>query len=118
MSFYERYEKCCREKGILPKSQYAADMLGCTKASITAFSKSGKAPSGSIIANAAKMLDVTSDYLLDIIDTPRKINIDFSEKELEILSDIQELNKEAQESAHAMIRGLLTVNLYKKMLSA
>ena len=73
MSFYDNYEKCCREKGILPKSQYAADMLGCTKSSISAFAKSGKAPSGIIVANASKMLDVSSDYLLEIIDEPRPI---------------------------------------------
>ncbi|MBR1618364.1 hypothetical protein IJ674_00550 [bacterium] len=114
MSFYERYEKCCQERGILPKSQYAADMLGCTKSSISAFAKSGKAPAGLIVANAAKMLNVTSDYLLEIIDNPRNIDVDFSDQELSILSDIRELNTEGKESAQAMIKGLLTNGIYKK----
>ncbi len=114
MTFYERYEQCCREKGISPKSQFAADKLGCTKSSISAFARSGKAPQGSIIANAAKMLDVSADYLLNIIDTPRKINSDCTEKELEIFADIKELNTETQESLHAMISGLLNKEIYKK----
>ena len=98
MTFYERYEQCCLAKGILPKSQFAADKLGCTKSSISAFAKSGKSPQGSIVANAAKMLNVSADYLLNIIDTPRKINIDdCTKREFEILSDIKELNTETQE---------------------
>lgn len=115
MSFYERYEKCCKEKGISPKSQLAADKLGCTKASISAFAKTGKAPSGSIVANAAKMLDVTADYLLEIIDLPRHFNLDFTNKELEILYSLRELNPEAQDCAQAMIQGLLTKGIYKKL---
>ncbi len=111
MTFYERYEKCCKERGISPISQFAADKLGCTKSSISAFSKSGKAPQGSIVANAAKMLNVSSDYLLEIIDIPLKPNIDFSEKELKILSDINKLNEETQDCLYAMIQGVLN---YKK----
>ena len=114
MSFYERYEKCCQEKGILPKSQFAADKLGCTKASISAFSKTGKAPAGSIVANAAKMLNVTSDYLLEIIDSPKHINIDIQNQEIELMADIQKLNLKTQLALHTMVQGLLTKEIYKK----
>lgn len=110
MTFYERYEKCCKENGIAPMSQFAADKLGCTKSSISAFAKSGKAPQGSIVANASKMLNVSADYLLDIIDVPKPINIDFTQNELNLLSDIKELNTETQKLLHSMIKGILNQN--------
>lgn len=116
MTFYERYEQCCKERGILPKSQFAADRLGCNKSSISAFAKSGKAPQGSIIANAAKMLDISSDYLLGIVDVPNPVKFDLTPQELDILSNIQKLNTETQQTINAMLQGLLLTETYKKSI--
>ena len=66
MSFYDRYAECCREKGILPSSQATAEKLGCSRSNISNFASSGITPRGDIVANAAKMLDVSADYLLGI----------------------------------------------------
>ena len=63
MSFYERYALCCQNKGIAPVSQVAADAMGCTKATISAFAKNGTTPKGDTVARAAQMLDVSADYL-------------------------------------------------------
>ena len=62
MSFYERYALCCQNKGIAPVSQVAADAMGCTKATISAFAKNGTTPKGDTVARAAMMLDVSADY--------------------------------------------------------
>ena len=103
MSFYDRYEKCCRELKILPKSQFAADSLGCTKSYIIALSKSGNTPSGDIVSNASKMLNVSSDYLLEMINEARPI-----------VSKYRELNTEGKIAVNSMINGLVNSDIYKK----
>lgn len=114
MTFYKRYEKQCKIKGILPVSQFAADKLGCSRASISAFAKSGKAPQGSIVALAAKMLNVSSDYLLGITDSPLPNNIQLDDKEIELLSNYRELNNEGKFAAETVLKGLTNQELYKK----
>ena len=113
MSFYERYEKCCRKLNILPKSQFAAESLGCTRSYIIALSKSGNTPNGDIVSNASKMLNVSSDYLLELIDEPRPIVFDYDDLELKIVSKYRELNLEGKVAAHSMLNGLLDNNVYK-----
>ncbi len=116
MSFYERYAECCQRKNIAPVSQAAADMLGCTKANISALAKNATMPRGEVIAGAAKMLDVSADFLLGLTDVPFALR---ESKQLpagvkEILLLLQELNEEGQVAALAMVRGLAAQNIYKK----
>lgn len=66
MSFFDRYEESCREHGIAPMSQEAADRLGVTKSAISVMAKKGTTPRGDTVRNAALMLDVSADYLLEI----------------------------------------------------
>ena len=114
MSFYDRYEKCCRELKILPKSQFAADSLGCTKSYIIALSKSGNTPSGDIVSNASKMLNVSSDYLLEMINEARPIVFDYDIEELKLVSKYRELNTEGKIAVNSMIHGLVNSDIYKK----
>ena len=116
MSFYERYALCCQNKGIAPVSQVAADAMGCTKATISAFAKNGTTPKGDTVARAAQMLDVSSDYLLGLIDDPHPVvvNKELSSTEEHAVALLRELNAEGAEAALAMLAGLSTQDIYKK----
>ena len=115
MTFYERYVSCCKEKGIQPSSQATADKIGCARSNISAFAKSGKTPKGDIVAGAAKMLDVSADYLLGLIKTPVPINNPLTESEIRLLSLWRHLNDEGREAAEAMIKGLVNQDIYKNV---
>ena len=108
MSFYTRYEECCRRKNISPVSQTAADSLQCTKANISTLARTGAMPRGDIIARAAQMLDVSADYLLGLTDVPSSLNDSLKvlpeEKEAVLL--FHDLNKEGQKAAISMLKGL------------
>lgn len=108
MSFYERYAECCRRKKIAPASQRAADCLGCTKANISVLARNGTTPKGEAIAGAARMLDVSADYLLGLTDVPHPIQTEkeVSEKAREALAVFYDLNHEGQTAALAMLHGL------------
>ena len=116
MSFYERYALCCQNKGIAPVSQVAADAMGCTKATISAFAKNGTTPKGDTVARAAQMLDVSSDYLLGLIDDPHPVvvNKELSSTEEHAIALLRELNAEGAEAALAMLAGLSAQDIYKK----
>ena len=116
MSFYERYALCCQNKGIAPVSQVAADAMGCTKATISAFAKNGTTPKGDTVARAAQMLDVSSDYLLGLIDDPHPVvvNKELSSTEEHAVALLRELNAEGAEAALAMLAGLSAQDIYKK----
>lgn len=112
MGFYERYAECCRERGIQPASQWAAEQLGCTRANISAFAKRKTTPNGETVARAAKMLDVSADYLLGIIDVPRKLDGTDSGREQEMKRLMAELNGEGKDAALAMLSGLTYKDKY------
>ena len=116
MSFYERYALCCQNKGIAPVSQVAADAMGCTKATISAFAKNGTTPKGDTVARAAQMLDVSSDYLLGLIDDPHPVEVtkELSSTEEHAVALLRELNAEGAEAALAMLAGLSAQDIYKK----
>lgn len=116
MSFYDRYSECCALKGIAPVSQEAADKIGCTKATISAFAKNGTTPKGEFVAGAAQMLDVSADYLLGLINTKRPIHQhgDMTGTEIDVLKMLRSLNEEGVEAAIAMLSGLCSQEIYKK----
>lgn len=116
MSFYKRYSLCCQNKGIAPVSQVAADAMGVTKATISAFAKNGTTPKGDTVARAAQMLDVSADYLLGLIDDPHAVvvNKDLTATEEHAVALIRELNTEGAEAALAMLAGLAAQDIYKK----
>ena len=116
MSFYERYALCCQNKGIAPVSQIAADAMGCTKATISAFAKNGTTPKGDTVARAARMLNVSADYLLGLIDEPHAVEVNkkLTTTEEQAVALIRELNADGTEAALAMLAGLAAQDIYKK----
>ena len=113
MSFYDRYAECCRENGILPSSQATAERLGCSRSNISNFANTGITPKGDIVANAAKMLGVSADYLLGLVDVPHPIDNTITPNEQIALGLLRQLNEEGQEAAIAMLNGLAMGGIYK-----
>ena len=116
MTFYNRYEQCCREKGIGPSNQTTAEKLGCSQSNISRFAKSGVTPKGDIVANAAVMLNISADYLLGLVETPYPLKRDteLQKNEMKMLELIKGLNSEGKDAALAMLSGLAAQDIYKK----
>ena len=115
MTFFERYEAVCKKRNIQPVSQPAAENLGCSKSNISAFAKNGTTPKGEVVAGAAKMLDVSADYLLGLTEKEHSIEVseEYSENEKSIISFFRELNEEGQRAVLAVVSGLAGQDIYK-----
>ena len=70
MTFFERYEKLCIDKGYKPASQQAADALGTTRGTISAWKTSGSPPKNEFLISIANVYHVSVDYLLGRTDDP------------------------------------------------
>ena len=68
MTFYDRYESVCNARGLQPCAQKTADLIGCTKSSISTWKVQGFYPKGSIVRNIAEKLNCSADYLLGLSD--------------------------------------------------
>lgn len=116
MSFYDRYEACCRARRIKPCSKETAEKVGCSRSNLSNCAQNDRAPKGDIVAGAARMLDVSADYLLGLIDEPHPIRAEnkLTANEGQVLLMLRELNAEGQEAAIAMLSGLMAQDIYKK----
>lgn len=70
MTFFERYEKLCIDKGYKPASQQAAEALGTTRGTISAWKTSGSPPKNEFLISIANVYHVSVDYLLGRTDDP------------------------------------------------
>ena len=78
MTFFERYEKLCSARGYKPASQQAADVLGTTRGTISAWKTSGSPPKTEFLVNIANAYNVSVDYLLGRTEDPT----DYSDPDL------------------------------------
>lgn len=62
MSFYERFEALCVEKGVKPSR--AASDCGIHRSNVTSWKVNGYTPRGDALQKLADYFGVTSDYLL------------------------------------------------------
>lgn len=115
MTFFDRYNECCKKIGIAPCGQAAADRIGCNKSTISLLSKNKNTPRGDLVAGAAKMLDVSADYLLGLIEKPHPIETDdsLSFQEMQLINMFRDLNNDGQQAAMSMLAGLLANDIYK-----
>lgn len=68
MSFWEKYEELCREKGLKPSSNEMEVVTGVKSPSITGWKKGAK-PKFDVIDRLAEFFDVDVRYLLDLSDS-------------------------------------------------
>ena len=70
MSFWDRYEKLCTANGYKPGSEQAAQTIGTSRATISAWKKSGNPPTPELLVSIANAYGVSTDYLLCRTDDP------------------------------------------------
>lgn len=70
MSFFERYEKLCLDRGYKPGSERAAQILGTNRGTISAWKTSGRPPKTEYLLAVANAYGVSTDYLLGRTDNP------------------------------------------------
>lgn len=72
MTFYERYETLCTERGMKPQTQEILDILGVTSPTISGWKK-GSSPKMEAVCCLARYFGVTTDYLMGLSElrTPR-----------------------------------------------
>lgn len=68
MGFYDNYAAICKKMGIDPCSQKAAELIGTTRSTISAWNTKGTYPKGDTVANIADALHVSADYLIGRTD--------------------------------------------------
>ncbi len=115
MSFYNRYKECCKFINISPTGQEAADKLGCSRANISLIAKNDITPKGDIVAGAARMLGVSSDYLLGLTNIPAPLteSEESSKKLQEAVMLFNQLNDDGQNAALAVLKGLVAEEMYR-----
>lgn len=70
-------------------------------------------PKTAIVIKMAKILNTTTDYLLDLTDNPKPNNFNISENELALLSNYNLLSFEEQSLVNGYIKGILDVKNIK-----
>lgn len=78
MSFWERYEKLCLSCGYKPGSEQAAQAIGTSRGTISAWRKSGNPPTQDLLVRICDVYGVSADYLLGRTDDP----IDYTNPDL------------------------------------
>ena len=65
MTFYDRYEALCAERGLNPQSREMFEVTGVTSGTISGW-KRGSEPRPSALIRIARFFDVSVDYLLGL----------------------------------------------------
>ncbi len=65
MSFYERYEALCAEKGMKPQNPEMFKVSQVTSGAVSGWKK-GALPKGDVLCRLAQYFEVTTDYLLGL----------------------------------------------------
>lgn len=123
MSFFDRYSAICKERGLDPCSQRAAELFGTNRATISIWGTKGTTPKGDTVATIASALNVSADYLLGRTDDPtdwsnsknRKGGVSSTAKdtvENKISTLFSQLDDIDQQKAMAYIEGLLSADKY------
>lgn len=92
MDFFERYQKVCLARGVKPVSEAAAQNIGVTRATISAWKTLHTTPKAKTVSAIARFYGVSQDYLLGRTDEipgytdqkqERTVNIQLNENEQE-----------------------------------
>lgn len=81
MTFYERFETLCKDKGLRPQSDEIIEMTGVSSPAISGWKK-GSSPKADALVRIATYFEVSVDYLLGI-ENQNKILMDRADLILE-----------------------------------
>ena len=80
MTFYERYETLCAERGLKPQTPEMLAVAGVSSPSVSGW-KNGSQPKMDVICRLSKYFGVTSDYLIGLSEVRKQQTIVLSEHE-------------------------------------
>ena len=104
MSFYERYETLCQERGYSGQSATAFEQIGLKKGTVAGWKKESDAlPASKYLIQLSRFFGVSIDYLVCETDIPEKaIRLDAEVQEL--ISNFEECDREGKQivKAHAI----------------
>ncbi|ANS52576.1 XRE family transcriptional regulator [Bacillus thuringiensis] len=109
--FNERLKQLRIEKNLT--QQTLAELTDLTKATISRFESNKKTPSRESITKLAKVLHVTTDYLLGLSDDPHLSSQQYSDlrKKFDILlQKLEQKPKQEQEMLYKMMQAALDVD--------
>ena len=106
MSFYERFEGLCKERGLRPQSDEIIEVTGVSSPAITGWKK-GSAPKADVLIRIATYFGVSVDYLLGV-DVEKVHSMGQVSRTENSESDITEQEK-------ALISAFRSVNDYDKL---
>lgn len=116
MAFFDKYARLCRDRGMRPMSQEAADLCGVKRAAITYWKKSGMLPKGETLVRIADGLGVSADYLLGRTDDPEdyaRAGTDRGAAPARALSLYARLDGMDRARAEAFMEGILSTEKYR-----
>ena len=97
MSFYERYELLCAERGMKAQSQEMLDVTGVKSPSISGW-KNGSMPKADVLCRLSTYFDVTTDYLLGLSEVRKPTMGNLSEHEFLLLKAFREADAAGQQN--------------------
>lgn len=83
--------------------------LGVSQEALSQYINGKINPKLSNIVKLSKMLNTTTDYLLDLTDNPIKPNINLTENEFTLLNNYKKLNKTEQLMVNSYIQALIDI---------
>lgn len=96
MTFFERYETLCTERGLKPQTQEILDVAGVKSPSVSGW-KTGSQPKADVLCRLAKYFDVTTDYLLGLSEVRNPHTLPtLTEQEMVLLSAFRAATVEGQ----------------------
>lgn len=84
MTFYEKYESLCAERGMKPQSLEMFEITGVSTGAISGWKK-GALPKAEVLARLSQYFDVTTDYLLGLSELRKPQTCTLSEEEMLLL---------------------------------
>mgnify|MGYP002559361789 CR=1 FL=1 len=95
MSFYDRYELLCNERGFTGQSQQAFTEIGLKSGTVGDWRKNGNIPAAKYLIQLSRFFEVSIDYLVGETDVRNKAVALSSEEEtlIEVFRSVNQLER-------------------------
>lgn len=97
MTFYERYETLCTERGMKPQTPEMLAVAGVSSPSVSGW-KNGSQPKMDVICRLSKYFDVTADYLIGLSEVRKPQTIVLSDHEQLLIKAFRAADAEGQQN--------------------
>lgn len=97
MTFYERYEALCAERGMKPQTPEMLAVAGVSSPSVSGW-KNGSQPKIDVICRLSKYFEVTADYLIGLSEVRNPQAIVLSDHEQLLVNAFRSADAEGQQN--------------------